>query len=145
LLSLSSHPDTTAPRVRDLFVRTDEGLITLRNGISIPQGEFEVIVETFDVSEALDVFQPMCPYTVRLMANGEEVANIEFDAVEAEDQRHVLVGGDGRPAEAVYDEEQWRMRIGTVSFRPKDVQLEVAVTDFSGNETSKRYRVSVRE
>jgi hypothetical protein len=35
--------------------------------------------------------------------------------------------------------------VGEVTFRPGEVQLEVTVSDFNGNEAVKRYRVRVAE
>jgi hypothetical protein len=144
LLSLSSYPDTTPPRIEGLVAEKDGDARRIRSDGSLPKGDYEVSVETYDVSGALDVFHRMCPYTVRLVANGEEVASLEFDAVESRERQHVLVGGDKRPAGEVYA-EPWRLSVGEVTFRPGEVQLEVTVSDFNGNEAVERYRVRVAE
>ncbi len=144
LLSLSSIPDTTAPRIVGLYVSEGAEMRRIRDGGSLPQGDFAVIVETYDMSRAAGKTRRLLPYAVRLIVNGEEIAGMEFDAVEAEEQRHVLVSGGRRSAEDVYS-GQWRLRIGNVPFRPTEMQLQVVVSDFSGNEVSERYRIRVEE
>jgi hypothetical protein len=144
LLSLASVRDGTKPRIRGLYVRTGDELLQIRNGMTLPQGEFEVLVESFDVSGAVEALHQMCPHSIRLIVNGEEVAGLEFDAIEVQEMRHVMVGGQNRRAEEVYG-SRWQFKLGRLAFRPKEMQLEIVVSDFGGNEAVQRYRVRVRE
>ena len=62
--------------VKRLALRTGDRIVDLVPGISVPSGQAEVLVETYDVRGDVRFLWPLAPYAVRLALNGAEVSRI---------------------------------------------------------------------
>jgi hypothetical protein len=146
LVSLPSPEDSAVPRVEGVRLRAsgDEALgIELGSRSSAPAGEYDLLIEAYDLSAQADFFRPMAPFSFRVFLNGEEKLNLRFEAIKTSDYRHTVVGSSMIGVESLY-RGKWIFRLGTLRLNPGDAMIEVVVSDFAGNESSKTFRVSVR-
>ncbi len=159
LVSLPSPDDRAAPEVGQVRLSSavggvdgppeeDEGeaegiSYVLESRSNAPAGEYELLIEAYDLSARDDFFRPMAPFSFRVFLNGEEKLNLRFEAIKTADFRHTVVNSSGVGVESFYH-GKWIFRLGTLRLNPGDAMIEVVVSDFAGNESSKTFRVAVR-
>jgi hypothetical protein len=159
LLILPPLRDLQKPIIKELFVRRGKELIRLVEGISVRRGEVEVLGRVYDVRPDVSFLWRMAPYKIYLYQDGRERESLVFGSFherrsagagepEAELPPGVfsqvtLVGGE-QSFESVYEDE-WMFRLGFVTLTPGESSLEVFVTDFAGNESSREFRLTVTE
>jgi hypothetical protein len=135
--------DRDPPVVKRLALRTGDRVVDLRPGISVPSGQAEVLVETYDVRGDVRFLWPLAPYAVRIALNGAEVSRIGFEALQVKEGRMVL-SGTSLAAPDVYASDRI-LRLGTIELRGGEAHLLAVVRDFAGNETSREVFFTVRE
>ncbi len=147
LISLSAPEDSRGPEIETVrLVPADADssrAIELGRNTRISSGSYECIVEAYDLEEDEEFFQPMAPFSLRVFLNGEEKLTVRFETIETEEETHRLLGNGEIAAKELYIDD-WVYRIGTLELNPGDAMIEVAVSDFAGNETAKNFRLTVR-
>ena len=84
--------DRDPPVVKRLALRTGDRIVDLLPGISVPSGQAEVLVETYDVRGDVRFLWPLAPYAVRLALNGSEVVADRLRGAAGEGGAHGVVG-----------------------------------------------------
>ncbi len=135
--------DRDPPVVKRLALRTGDRIVNLLPGVSVPSGQVEVLVETYDVRGDVRFLWPLAPYAVRLALNGSEVSRIGFEALQVKEGRMVLQG-TSLAAPDVYASDRL-LRLGSVELRGGEAHLLAVVRDFAGNEASREVFFTVRE
>ena len=107
----------------------------------ISPGSWNVLVETYDVSEYVGYFCPMAPYQVQIYLNGQKTLSIVFDAIEEKGDKLGLIHMPDSSFERFYVDD-WLIDVGPVSIPEGEVKLEVVVSDYAGNEVSKMYALT---
>ncbi|HOV62548.1 MAG TPA: M23 family metallopeptidase [Spirochaetia bacterium] len=144
LLILPPIPDKRFPEVRSVQLKEGQAFIDVYNGITVPPGHAEVILDVRDPAENTRVYVPMAPFKVAGYANGEELFQVNYEALQEKDGVLVLEKTGGK-AFSQYYEGEWKIKPGSVQLNPGDVRLEISVQDFAGNEVNRMYLLKVRE
>ncbi len=144
LLILNSIVDNKSPVVREVGLRTEAGYTKIGKKGTVKAGKAELIAEVFDPCMSDDFFCTMAPYKIHLFRNGEEIFYINFESLRYEDagaviqsQKEVLYGdyyrGDGF------------ISLGELTLVPGDLRFEILVSDYSENENTYAFQLTVTE
>lgn len=145
LLALPSLEDKRKPIIRNVFLSKGDETISLENFMSVKPGQYELVTESYDLSEFVSYFCPMAPYGMLVLAQGEEVMSLIFDALAMESTNLVLLN-KGKPLafEDLYG-EIWKTKSAPIVLSPGKLGLEVVVSDFAGNQSIRQYVILVAE
>ncbi len=138
---LPALPDRQPPKIRQIWLLRKEGLIEVRRAAEVQPGKAEVLLEAYDLREGVPFVWKLAPYRIVLNVNGQETVRLTCDSLWVEGGR-LLLGERRLPFEKIYESE-WRYRLGSVELVPGDMELQVLVRDFAGNETSQEVRLRV--
>ncbi len=142
LLSLPSLADTNKPQLNTVELRSEKRSLILEDNKIVPQGKYELLIDAYDVSSALESLQRMAPYSIKVYLNGEEQATMDFESITVSDWIAVPTTSLSVSAEELYADE-WRYSMGNVLLQPGEAVIEVFVNDFAGNEAAQAYRLQV--
>jgi hypothetical protein len=136
-------PDHQPPIIKRILLQTQDRVIPLESGVSVPAGQGIVLAEIYDLREDVRFLWPMAPYRIRMAVNGKEISKITFDSLYVKDGV-MAVGGSGVGVGALYAPERL-IRCGTVELRGGESHLLLAAHDFAGNEAVKEIFLSTLE
>lgn len=142
LLSLPSISDTTKPEINAVTLRSDDTTYQLGRDAQVSQGEYQLLIDTFDVSSALNSLHRMAPYSLKVYLNGEEQISIGFESLSVNDWTAVPTSPRAVSAAELYSGQRV-FRLGELLLQPGEARIEVFVSDFSGNEAAQTYRLQV--
>jgi len=147
-VSLPTPEDASAPVIGGVFLangemgNSGENTSELGRRNSIEAGNYDILIESYDLSKRVEFFRPMAPYSFRIYINGEEKISLRFEAITADDFSHNVVDSYGLSHDMIY-ENTWLYRLGELRLNPGDAMVEVVVSDYAGNEASKTFQVTV--
>jgi hypothetical protein len=144
LLILPPIPDKRFPEVRSVQLRQGQNVVDVYNGITVVPGLMDIILDVRDSAENTKLYVPMAPFKVSGYANGEELFQVNYEALREKDGTLILEKSAEKSFPQFYREE-WKIKPGTIQLNPGDVRLEISVQDFAGNETNRMYLLKVRE
>jgi len=84
----------------------------------------------------------MAPFEIDAAVNGQQLFKITYDRLKAKDGKMYLQPSDGRTFDNYYV-ATWQVRLGTFELKPGDARIVVTAHDFSGNESSRSYDLTV--
>ena len=142
LLSLPSLTDTSGPQLNRVELHSDERSFVLEDNKVIPQDKYQVLIDAYDVSPALESLQRMAPYSIKVYVNGEEQVTIDFESIAVSDWTAVPTTSLSVSAAELYANE-WSYRLNSVTLQPGEAVIEIFVNDFAGNEAARSYRLQV--
>lgn len=142
MLSLPSLADSAEPRLEAVTLQAGSTTYQLDRDQEVTQGEYRMLIETFDVSSALDSLQRMAPYSIKVYLNGEEQISLGFESLSVKDWTAVPTSQREVSAPELYS-GQWLYNLGRLMLQPGVALIEVFVSDFAGNEISRTYRLQV--
>lgn len=144
LLVLPRIPEDVKPVIEALRIEGDAGLVFDFQGDGDAEpGSYRVLVKVWDPAHGVDFVKPLPPFQVQLFANGEQVADITFEALRYSEDGFMLsrVGQGFGPYP--YSRDMW-CDLGTMRINPGRTRFEAVVRDFAGNERSKVFEVTAR-
>ncbi|MCF7915218.1 MAG: hypothetical protein K9L66_08630 [Spirochaetaceae bacterium] len=142
LLSLPSIGDTSEPQLKGVSLSSAKGSFPLENTTTIPQGRYELSINTFDESSAGGAVHRMAPYSIKVYINGEAKDSLSFESLTIRDWSAVPTAPPALEASQLYS-RPWEFKLGDVTLQPGEAAVEVFVNDFSGNEAIQTYRIEV--
>ncbi len=142
MLSLPLLEDSTEPQLNAVSLQADGSSYQLSRNTEVVQGEYRLLVESFDVSSALNSLHRMAPYSVKVYVNGEEQISLGFESLSVNDWSAVPTSLRSVSAARLYS-DQWTYNLGQLLLQPGVALIEVFVNDFAGNETARTYRLQV--
>jgi len=142
LLSLPSIADNTEPEINAVTLQSDDTTYRLGRESQVAQGEYLLLVETFDVNSALNSLHRMAPYSLKVYLNGEEQISIGFESLSVNDWTAVPTTPRAVSAAELYSGQRV-YRLGKLLLQPGEALIEVFVSDFAGNEAAQTYRLLV--
>lgn len=142
MLSLPLLEDTTEPQLNSVSLQAEGSINQLSRNTEVAQGEYRLLVETFDVSSALNSLHRMAPYSIKVYLNGEEQISLGFESLSVNDWSAVPTSQRSVSAARLYS-DQWTYNLGRLILQPGVALIEVFVSDFAGNETAGTYRLQV--
>lgn len=113
------------------------------SGVTISPGVWTVLLNVFDLSEHVDYFCPMAPYRVQLFLNGQLSQSLVFDGLGENKNRLELIQAKGISFETFFLDD-WLFNAGSVTVPEGDVRIEIVVSDYAGNETSRLLPLTAR-
>lgn len=133
LLLLPSLADPVAPTIVSVELVSASGASTqLEPGISLRIGEYEVRIDTHDRVANGSFAAAFAPYRSEVIVNGQSIQSLEFDRLRISELPD---------AAALYD-SRGRLRLGRISVAAGRIDLEIVVSDFAGNQTTRRYALT---
>lgn len=141
LLSLPPLEDSLAPIISGVLLSRGDQTITLNREARLEAGRWEVFVSAFDpVAGSRD---RKAPYRFDTYLNGESQGDVSFETLEMDGDSLKLIRTGNLTADRLYQRSGY-YRIGEIMLSPGASTLEVAVSDFAGNETSHSILLRVR-
>ena len=135
--------DSIFPVIENVEVVMEERFFLTEEGREVSSGEGELFAILYDPSQFHPFLQPTAPYRINLFINGEEFFYQPFEVIEARQGALTLITQkDQRSFQDLYAGKN-RFRMGKYAFNPGETILEVIVSDFFGNETTKTYPVRI--
>ena len=110
---------------------------------TIDSGRVDVVARIYDVSEHYRFRNPIAPYHVAVLINGEETFNLRYDSLREEDGRFFLSGDQETALSQLYF-GQWDIRLGSLNLMPGEYRMEILARDFAGNEATRSFTVRVQ-
>lgn len=143
LLLLPPLVDTQRPVIEEpRFLR--QGMERLLGSeTTIEAGRVDVVARIYDVSEHLRFRNPIAPYHVVVLMNGEETFDLRYDSLREEDGRFYLSGDQETALSRLYH-GQWDIRLGSLELMPGEYRMEILARDFAGNEATRSFAVRVQ-
>ncbi|MFW6208341.1 MAG: M23 family metallopeptidase [Spirochaetota bacterium] len=142
MLSLPLLEDDTEPQLDAVTLQADGSNYQLSGNTEVVQGEYRLLVETFDVSSVLNSLHRMAPYSIKVYLNGEEQISLGFESLSVNDWSATPTSQRSVSAARLYS-DQWTYNLGQLILQPGVALIEVFVSDFTGNETVETYRLQV--
>jgi hypothetical protein len=147
LLSLPLPVDSRAPAIRQVILMKGETELRLQRDMGVDSGLWTVFVETADPygdGAGIDPrTEKRAPHRFGVYLNGEAQGQISLESIEVTGQDLLLKRTGGLTARELYEKEGY-YRIAEVRLSPGASTLEIAVSDFAGNETSRSFLLRVR-
>lgn len=142
LLSLPSIEDTERPVIEGGRILSAEKAYNLTSGILVPQGEYLLQLDTADIGGESDVKPLMAPYSIKVYINGEEMQSVSFESIAVNRWQSAPTGRMDLSYDALYTDSGF-FTMGNIILQSGTAVMEVVVSDFAGNETSREYRIQV--
>lgn len=143
LLLLPALEDTRRPVIEEPRLLRQGAEQALGPLTTVEAGRVDVVARIYDVSEHLQFRNPIAPYHVMVLVNGEETFELRYDSLREEDGRFFL-SRDGEAAFSQLYHDQWDIRLGSLELMPGEYRMEILARDFAGNEATRSYTVRVR-
>jgi len=151
LLLLPPLDDRQAPEIKEVFLLSGQERVRLSDGMTMRAtgAPVQLSATIYDLREDVTFLWKLAPYKVDLSQDGREISSLTFDSLhgppdrQSGPQRLLLMNTELSFAD-IY-ESPWTLRLGEISLVPGETSLTVVVTDFSGNESSRQYTLTVLE
>ncbi|HDQ14818.1 MAG TPA: hypothetical protein ENN41_08390 [Sediminispirochaeta sp.] len=144
LLSLPSLDDRRAPVIRSVFLVDESGrTYSPETGSVLNQGSYKLLIETYDPSSATENGTAMAPFSIKVYLNGVEMHGLSFESIVIKEGQSLVIGAREYAYQNLYrglDEYSFEPLV----LRNGEAELELVVSDFSGNETVEVYQLQVR-
>jgi len=142
LLVLPPLTDRQAPVIRRLFMKGEGDLVDLREGDEIKTGEVHILAEIYDLRGDVSFIWKLAPYKILLYVNGQEVNQVSFNFLQAEEGRLVL--SDTRDSYRELYVSDWIYKLGRLDLTPGETHMQVFARDFAGNVSQHEYFFQVK-
>ncbi|MBN2441725.1 MAG: peptidoglycan DD-metalloendopeptidase family protein, partial [Spirochaetales bacterium] len=129
------YEDTKQPVIQDIYIKRNNNLIQLKNDQVITPGNAEILISTYDLREDKQRIWEIAPYSIILFHNGQKLNQISFDAIREKNDKQVISGSE-QSFDEIY-EDDWMFKLGDLDFSEGKSHLQVKVSDFTGNTTTK--------
>ncbi len=147
LLSLPLLEDSRAPAIADVLLEAGTAGLRLQRDTAVDSGIWKVFVKASDPSASGSGIdsrtQKRAPHRFAVYLNGEEQGQISLESIEVSGQDLLLKRTGGLTASTLYEKEGY-YQLAEVRLSPGASTLEIAVSDFAGNETSRSFLLRVR-
>jgi hypothetical protein len=137
-LADARRPVVEAPRL--LRQGTEQQLGELTTAES---GRVDIVARIYDVSEHLQFRNPIAPYHVVVLVNGEETFELRYDSLQEEEGKFLLSGAEETTLSRLYY-GQWDVRLGSLELMPGEYRMEILARDFAGTEATRSFTVRVQ-
>jgi hypothetical protein len=150
LLLLPPLADRQAPEIREVYVQSGQELVRLQDGVtSLRSGaEASLFANVYDVREDVSFLWKLAPYKVFLSQDGREISAFTFDSLHGVSNPagipELVLTNTGKAFDEVY-QSPWVLSLGRINLVQGETILTVFASDFSGNESSREYALSVLE
>lgn len=134
--------DGSVPDIDGLYIERDGNTVRLEPRLRVMQGQWDFIIDTYDTSIVNGRIYPVAPYRVFVYVNGREEIALSFESLE-EYGNDLVLSKSGRITDEQLYIDDWRLRLGKLQLQEGEVQLEVVVSDISGNEVAETMWISV--
>jgi hypothetical protein len=149
LLLLPPLTDEQAPEIKEVYLQSGQERIMLQNGLTLNRSEGQLFATVYDIREDVSFLWELAPYKVFLSQDGREISTFTFDSLysapSATGTSHNLVLMNTDRAFSDVYESPWHLNFGAINLVPGETTLTVFVADFTGNESSKQYTLTVVE
>jgi hypothetical protein len=139
--------DTTPPVILGLYLKNDEDtILNIDKMKEIPSGNWNVILEAYDLIDTNSYSYQMAPYNFVIELNGEVKINITIDTLEEKNGTQYLITGEDLTFQQFYlnpTKDDWKVVLGSIPFYPGETYLKAIVKDTYNNETIKNFVVKV--
>ncbi|MDX9799976.1 MAG: M23 family metallopeptidase [Spirochaetia bacterium] len=142
LMLLPPAGDRTKPSIKEVFIEmagTKEE-IKLLNRNNIKAGKYDFSAVIYDTSEYVDYFCQLAPYKINVYINGEEAAVISYNSIKKDDKSLVLSSNMKKVSDYYKNTlNSWHVYLGQFDISAGVVRVEIAASDFAGNEAAKEF------
>ncbi len=142
LMLLPPAGDKTKPAIKEVFIEMtgSENEIKLSPRNDIKAGKYDLSAVIYDTSEYVDYFCQLAPYKINVYINGEEAASISYNSIKKNDKSLVLSSNMKKVSEYYKNTvNNWHIYLGQFEISAGMIRVEIAASDFAGNETSKEF------
>jgi hypothetical protein len=129
------------PLIGDILLRKGSHIQKLSDGMTVGQGEGEIIVEIYDESDFVSFRRSMAPYRISLAVSGKITRSISFESIEEKNGRRAL-GGESWDHDDLYY-GPWLYRMGAISLLEGNSHLRIRTEDFAGVESVRDINLTV--
>lgn len=140
LMSLPLAEDSLLPRLNAVYLSRGDEMILLESGMRISAGHWDVYVASYDPAPG---GRRRAPHRFASYLNGEVQKQLTFETIEASDSALRLSREGDLSAGELYQKEGL-YHLSSVNLSRGAFTLELAVSDYAGNETSRSYLLKVR-
>jgi hypothetical protein len=147
LLLLPPLADGQAPRISEVHLHSGQDRIVLEDGMSLRRIEGRLFATVYDIREDVSFLWKLAPYKVYLSQDGREITSFTFDSLYSEPAAsagNLVLTNTDRDFSDVYD-ASWSISLGTVNLVPGETTLTVSAADFTGNESSRDFSLTITE
>ena len=144
LVLLPAIADKSKPIIAEVFIKNSgtEQYKTLEAKGEIIAGKYDLSAMVYDLSDNMNYFCQVAPYSIKLYINGEESLSIMYNSIKKSNNYLVLSSNNKNVKDYYVDNENWQVYLGQFDFKPGVTRLEISASDFKGNERIKEFRIT---
>lgn len=134
-------PDVKAPLIRRVSLEAKGKIWNLGEQRSLPQGSYSILIDAAEQEAGLPGFVDGPPWYLRLLVNGEMVAELQTEIAAVKDGRLSFYPESAGGADFLAPDGS--IRIPPRLFSRGRISIELLVRDFAGNERSAAWTLLV--
>lgn len=144
LLLLNTIVDDKFPIIEEVGIQTSKGYKKIMEDTNISSGDAQILLKMYDPSMTKEETFRMMPFKIHLFNNGEEIFFVAFESIRYEDGKAV-VQTQNELFYSDYFRDDGFVSLGKMNLVPGKSRFEVLISDYSGNEKSFSFNLTITD